>query len=324
MDRCKDNEQTELCICLLIVDTWKYSKSSCWVTMTTMNMSDKETVIFIGGMTCQSCVCHVESMLSQKLGVKLVKVSLEQKFGFVRYDPSFTSPASLADVVDDVGFEASLDDSETLSATWININGMTCQSCVHHIEGMVRDVTGVRSVHVSLSDGRATVIYDSLQTSASDLCSVINDIGYDAELLPDLLWGTSSSEMTSVRPELGDEFMELAAARTNAGHQTCEVSVKGMTCNSCVKHIESTLSSVSGIGSICVSLEQEKAVVVFNPLEISPEAIAEKIDDMGFEAAVLADQCDTALTAGNVVICAVICVVFLEILAQEIRGANSR
>jgi len=290
-------------------------------------MPDKETVIFIGGMTCQSCVCHVESMLTQKLGVKLVKIGLEQKFGFVRYDPSFTSPASLADVVDDIGFEASLDDCETLSAAWINVSGMTCQSCVHHIEGMIRDVTGVRSVHVSLSDGRATVIYDSLQTSASDLCTLINDIGYDAELSPDLtanelLCGTSSSAMTSVRPESGDEFLELAAARTNAGHQTCEVSVKGMTCSSCVKHIESTLSSVSGIGSICVSLDQEKAVVMFNPLEISPEAIAEKIDDMGFEAAVLADQCQTLLTAGNVVICAVICGVFLEILTHEIREAK--
>jgi len=283
----------------------------------TANMPDKETVIFIGGMTCQSCVCHVESMLTQKLGVKLVKVSLEQKFAFIRYDPSVTSPTSLADVVDDIGFEASLDDCETLSATWINVGGMTCQSCVRHIEGMVRDVTGVRSVHVSLNDGRATVIYDGLQTSASDLCTMINDIGYDAELLPDMtgneLCGSSSSEVTSLRLESGDEFMKLAAARTNAGQQTCEVSVKGMTCNSCVKHIESTLSSVSGIISVCVSLDQEKAVVVFNPPEISSEAIAEKIDDMGFEAAVLANQDQNQLSPGKTVICAVISAVFLEI-----------
>jgi len=270
----------------------------------TVNMTEKETVIFIGGMTCQSCVVHIESVLSQKPGVKLVKVSLEQKVAFVRYNPSLTLPTSLASVVDEIGFEASLDSCETLSATWINVSGMTCQSCVRHIEGMVRDVTGVRSVHVSLSDSLVTVIYDSLRTSASSLCGVINEIGFDAELLPNMTGNElnvgNSTAVNSVLLDLGDEFTKLATTRTNAGQQTCEISVEGMTCNSCVKNIESTVSSVSGIISICVSLDQKKAVVVFNPVEISPEAIAAKVDDMGFEAAVLVDQSHTHLDTGKI------------------------
>jgi len=266
-------------------------------------MPEKDLVVFIGGMTCQSCVHHIESILTQKPGVKLVKVSLEQKFGLVCYDPSLTSPASIAAVVDDIGFEASLGDCETLSATWINVGGMTCQSCVRHIEGMIHNVVGVRSIHVSLSDSLATVVYDSLQTSASNLCSVINDIGFEAELLPSMTEDESSdsdsADAALLIIEPGDEFTKLAATRRHAVQQTCEISVEGMTCSSCVKNIESTMSTVSGIISVGVSLDQKKAVVVFNPVEISPEAIAEKIDDMGFEAAVLVSQSQTPIASGE-------------------------
>jgi len=256
-------------------------------------MAVRETAIFIDGITCQSCVNHIESMLREKAGVKLVKVSLEQKFAFVGYDPSLISPASLAAVVDDIGFEASLADSKTLSAAWINVSGMTCQSCVQHIEGMVRDIIGVRSVFVSLNDSLATVVYDCMQTSASDVCSVINDIGFDAYLLPSMTFEESvrnnPAEVNLLTQASGDEFTKLAAARTNAGQKTCEISVEGMTCSSCVKNIESTVSSVSGIISVSVSLDQKKANVTFDPVEVSPEIVAEKIDDMGFVAAVLVD-----------------------------------
>jgi len=254
-------------------------------------MCDKESVIFIDGMTCHSCVNHIESMLMPQPGVKQVKVSLELKFAFVRYDPSVTSLPSLAAVVNDIGFEASLDDNEALSATWINVTGMTCHSCVQHIEGMVHSAVGVRSTRVSLSDSLATVIYDRRLTSASVICNVINDIGFDAELLPGL--STELSEACTGLQESADEFTQLAAMRRCVSQQTCEISVLGMTCNSCVKHIESTLSSVGAVISVNVSLEQNKAVVMFNPSEISAESIVEKIDEMGFEAAVLVNQCET-------------------------------
>ena len=266
------------------------------------NTTEKETVILIGGMTCQSCVNHIESMLTQTAGVKRVRVGLELKFGFIRYDPSLTSPTSLAAVVDDIGFEASVDDCDTLSATWIKVSGMTCQTCVQHIEKMVQSVIGVRSVHVSLTDSLATVLYDSRHTSAAGLCGMINDIGFGAAVQPVMAGdnnpsGSHCATATSEVPESGDEFVSLAATRTNAGQRTCEISVEGMTCESCVRNIESTVSSVAGVVSVSVSLDRKKAVVVFNPTEISPETVAEKIDDMGFEAAVLG----THLDAGRIV-----------------------
>ena len=61
------------------------------------------------------------------------------------------------------------------------------------------------------------------------------------------------------------------------------VSVEGMTCNSCVKLIETTLTSDKGVSLVKVSLESKEAFVQFNPLVTTAEAISTAIYDMGFD-----------------------------------------
>lgn len=46
-----------------------------------------------------------------------------------------------------------------------------------------------------------------------------------------------------------------------------------MTCNSCVKNIESHMGKQDGVRSIKVSLEDEVAILIIDPSETSPETI---------------------------------------------------
>uniref|UniRef100_A0A1I7XTP9 Glutathione-dependent dehydroascorbate reductase n=1 Tax=Heterorhabditis bacteriophora TaxID=37862 RepID=A0A1I7XTP9_HETBA len=72
----------------------------------------------------------------------------------------------------------------------------------------------------------------------------------------------------------------------------CEaiVSIKGMTCHACVNNIQDNIRSKPGVISIEVILDQEKGNVVFDSSICSGEALAEAIDDMGFEAKLLSIQ----------------------------------
>lgn len=70
-------------------------------------------------------------------------------------------------------------------------------------------------------------------------------------------------------------------------NNVCVVSVEGMTCNSCVKLIESTISVVAGVSSIKVSLQFKKAFIEYNPGVVKPAQLATSIYDMGFDAEVL-------------------------------------
>lgn len=57
----------------------------------------------------------------------------------------------------------------------------------------------------------------------------------------------------------------------------------GMTCQSCVKNIESNIKSKSGILSVKVVLAENAGYFDYDPAQIDPEHIANAIDDMGFE-----------------------------------------
>lgn len=64
----------------------------------------------------------------------------------------------------------------------IRIEGMTCNSCVQSIEGMLSQHKGVKSAQVSLANHNGTFEYDPLVTSEEELREAIEDMGFDAFL----------------------------------------------------------------------------------------------------------------------------------------------
>jgi P-type Cu+ transporter len=90
------------------------------------------------GMTCQSCVKNIEGNIGTKLGITKIKVILSENAGYIDYDPQLTDPQTIANDIDDMGFECTYSNGNgIISETRINIDGMTCQSCVKNIEGIL-------------------------------------------------------------------------------------------------------------------------------------------------------------------------------------------
>lgn len=216
----------------------------------------EEVEIGINGMTCNSCVKNIEGNIGDKQGVHFIKVSLEKKTGTIVYNPRKTSPEILKEAIEDMGFEANLPvryKNET-----VNIEGMTCQSCVRNIEGNISEKIGVISIKVSLENKQGYVTYDPLKIDPYAICEAIEDMGFDASLV-----------------------------LINDQPNTCRISVEGMTCNSCVNNIKGTISKKEGVQSIDVSLEKKEAVVSYFEKKTTPEAIATAISDMGFDTSLL-------------------------------------
>jgi Cu+-exporting ATPase len=219
-------------------------------------LTECQTVINIVGMTCQSCVKNIEGNISGKKGVVRISVSLENKLANVSYVPFLTSPQAVCDAIDDMGFDAALNQNVRIS-----VEGMTCQSCVRSIEGTISTKLGVVSIRVSLEDKETVISYNPLETSSEKLRDMIDDMGFEASL-------------SGIPVPSGCVC-------------TCTVSIAGMTCNSCVNNIEGNVSGVNGVKKISVSLDKGQGVVDYDPKEISADDIADKIDDMGFESKVI-------------------------------------
>ena len=221
--------------------------------------------IRVEGMTCQSCVKLIESTISALDEVAAIKVSLTNKEAFVVYNSQQTNPSDVSASICDMGFDADVletftnlcDSSPASEQAVVHVEGMVCNSCVQNIESNVGKIAGVSRIKVSLEDKTAVIVFDASLTSTLQLTEAIEDLGFEASYTPD--------------------------PKSKAGKKRSDcIGIDGMTCQSCVKLIESTIGELPGVVSIEVSLERREGVVEYNDALITQEQIREAIDNTGF------------------------------------------
>ncbi|XP_021113465.1 copper-transporting ATPase 2 isoform X2 [Heterocephalus glaber] len=295
----------------------------------------------IDGMHCQSCVLNIEGNIGQLPGVQRIQISLENKTAEVQYDPSCVTPVSLqraiealppgnfkVSLLDGAGGSGAGDESSSChspgspnqvqgqcSSVVLSVTGMTCVSCVQSIEGMLSQREGVQQVSVSLAERTATVLYDPSIISPEDLRAAVEDMGFEASLIPENCSTNHYSAGNAMLQTVGDPPVSVQEVTPQArgplrnhspgysshtpqstgtvAPQKCFLQIKGMTCASCVSHIERNLQKEAGVLSILVALMSGKAEVKYNPELIQPPKIAQLIQDLGFEAAVMENNEDS-------------------------------
>ncbi|ODM22727.1 hypothetical protein SI65_00316 [Aspergillus cristatus] len=161
--------------------------------------------------------------------------------------------------------------SAPMATTTVKVDGMTCGACTSAVEGAFKGVEGAGNASVSLMMGRAVVHHDPTLLPPEKVAQTIEDSGFDAAVL--------STDTSSAKQ----------AGHNNEGSSvsTTTLAVEGMTCGACTSAVESGVNEKPGVKSVNVSLLSERAVVEYDPSSITPEEIAEAIEDRGFGATVL-------------------------------------
>ncbi|KAI8376093.1 uncharacterized protein BYT42DRAFT_573377 [Radiomyces spectabilis] len=214
------------------------------------------TVLPVEGMTCHSCVNAITNALRQLDGIQSVTVSLTNQEATVEYNRIVTSEASLIETIENCGFDVPVSDPHTTTSI-VPVRGMTCNSCTQSISSALTNLPGTKTVHVSLTDENATITHNPATLSLATIVDVILDCGFDVPL-PSRT-GLPTTTTTSVVPVLG------------------------MTCSSCTNAVKNALKEKQGISLVEVSLDNEEATIVHDPLVISLQAIRSIIEDCGFE-----------------------------------------
>ncbi|WP_310491376.1 cation transporter [Dechloromonas sp.] len=66
----------------------------------------ENTVIKVGGMSCQGCVKNITGVLGALAGVARAEVSLEAGEAKVAFDPQAVTREALVNAIEDAGFDA--------------------------------------------------------------------------------------------------------------------------------------------------------------------------------------------------------------------------
>ncbi|MBB4062952.1 heavy metal translocating P-type ATPase [Gellertiella hungarica] len=133
-------------------------------------------VIPVEGMTCASCVRRVEKAIAAVPGVTAATVNLATESADVTLDPAASGAVIAA--IEKAGYAVP---EETVT---LDIEGMTCASCVRRVEKALAGVPGVVSATANLATNQATVTAISGVTPAA-LAAAVARIGYEAKPVTD-------------------------------------------------------------------------------------------------------------------------------------------
>ncbi|KAM7237856.1 hypothetical protein CapIbe_010814 [Capra ibex] len=288
-------------------------KATSWASRVSPT-SEAVVKLRVEGMTCQSCVSSIEGKIGKLQGVVRVRVSLSNQEAVITYQPYLIQPQDLRDHITDMGFEAVIKNKvapvslgpidvrrlqSTLSAApptpvnqndnnsetpggqgvplHLRVDGMHCKSCVLNIEDNIGQLPGVQSIHVSLESRTAQVQYDPSLVSPGALQRAIEALppGNFKVSFPNGAEGSGPDSRTPPAPSAPCTMM---------------LAIAGMTCKSCVQSIEGLISQRAGVHQISVFLAKGTAVVLYDPSRTHPEELRAAVEDMGFEASILAEN----------------------------------
>ncbi len=150
----------------------------------------------VEGMTCASCVNRIERYLRKVDGVEEANVNLATESASIRFDPDKVTLDKLAAAIEAAGYEPRLDLVEVSGGSLtpeaappvesrrtisLDVEGMTCASCVNRIERYLRKVDGVEEANVNLATERATVVARPTVT-VEQIIAAVEAAGYEAKL----------------------------------------------------------------------------------------------------------------------------------------------
>ena len=149
----------------------------------------------VEGMTCASCVGRVERALKKVPGVQNAVVNLATEKASLTVDDPAQAAAVLPQAVaaiEKAGYAVPAQNVD------LQVDGMTCASCVGRVERALKKVPGVQNAVVNLATERASVqISDGTDVGA--LIAAIAKAGYEAAPVPQAGEGQAVEDATAQR-----------------------------------------------------------------------------------------------------------------------------
>ncbi|XP_058052667.1 copper-transporting ATPase 1 [Ahaetulla prasina] len=231
----------------------------------------RSIVVQVEGMTCSSCVQTIEQHIGKLNGVHVIKVSLDEKNATIVYNPKEQIPESLQEAIEDMGFDAVLGDTNPQfvphDTTFLTIPTQATLTC-EQIRTDLLKIKGILDVKISSDKTTLVVTFISSILNSKQINQIVPGLNLD-NAVQDKNQGTCEDVSLNQINEV-----------------VLRMKIEGMTCHSCTSTIEGKIGKLQGVKRIKVSLDNQEAMVAYQPHIITSEEIKKQIEAAGFSASV--------------------------------------
>jgi Cu+-exporting ATPase len=191
--------------------------------------------------------------------------------------------------------------------TTFNVPDMVCPSCGLRLDGLKDELPGIASVRVSYRKQTLEVEFDEAQITVAQIISAGQGLGCRLEPVPREFLDMSSAGLKGSEntPKGGNKTVDSPTGfespnpllAGNSATTSLVLPVRGISCTGCADTIERHVRRLRGVASVQVDLASEKLNVAFDPAQIDPSRITDRVKELGFR--VPGDPADSLDSAGE-------------------------
>lgn len=158
----------------------------------------------LAGVTCQVCVNKIEKKLLKKEGIFKANVNFSNEHLTVEYDNDIVTDKDIIEIVKKLGYE--ITEIKNLKEVELDIEGISCQSCINRIEKKIGKLNGVDNITVNLATNKGIVSYNSEEIKLSEILDSINKLGFKGKKSEDISVDKQEKQM---QKHLNHEFLRF-------------------------------------------------------------------------------------------------------------------
>uniref|UniRef100_A0AAY4B993 P-type Cu(+) transporter n=1 Tax=Denticeps clupeoides TaxID=299321 RepID=A0AAY4B993_9TELE len=231
----------------------------------------RSVTLGVEGMTCVSCVQSIEQRVRGLSGVVHVQVSLKLKNATVVFDHALQSSESLAEAIEDMGFESNLPNGTAAAPVPTETTSVnTADVSVESVRSRLALLRGVLETQERPGGKGVSITFVPSVVSSEQISEALDELKVDTP---------TNSGPISPSPAHPEGYV-----RGPAGAEPVKFRIEGMVCLSCTTTIEGKIGKLKGVEKIKVSLDSQEAMVLYLPYLITVDEIINQIAVAGFKA----------------------------------------
>ena len=164
------------------------------------------------------------------------------------------------------------------------LTGVGCMKCVAKIEKNISELKGTEKVKVDVNTKIMDISFDEEKISFDEIKNKLEELGYgvEGEVL-DSEEISCETNMEENKCSVKEEQKDISEEKTDIENiEKKQFKLSGVTCQACVRRIETKVGKMKGVKSAVVNLATEELTVLYDYEQLNKNDIETEVESIGY------------------------------------------